>query len=1492
MKKTFLLFMLLVSGCLIRAQVLTEDFEGGSDLPEGWFALSSTTSGNSSIAIQSYSGNTAAKCVKMVLSSSDAGQVLALASPKYDYTQNPTYKVSFYYKSYTTLNALELGFIADTSDLSTLQSYQTYTTSSNYNYYYGEAYVTPNAEGFLLFKATQGTIVFDDVVVEEVKPYSISVKAIPGVNNLPYDIEKMYGYVIQNTGLNTATVNLSVDAKLNTEIKDVTGDNVISSLELSSLAVDTVWVMVSTASANGIIEDSLKLTTTVAQSTDISLLTASAIYLYSSYEALDENFDAESKTPAHWEVANAAPSSSSYVEIGANSSAVSSPNCARLTADEGVFLALVSPQLKMDEFKYKVSFHMYQGYGGTGVDLGTMTDPDDASTFTLVEHFDGVNYSTLFLEAYVALDQKGYVAFRNQDGTIYLDDVKVDPVLPYNVTLENTIAHEVVLTGNESDFTFLVNNTGAEDATIDLTVSTSMDYKIYDKTRQSEIASIAIPALTTDTIIVSVTASAITEGEKGDTFDLEAKVSEATDVASSASIMFTTYTAFTEVETSFEDEALPFGWSIVAAEGDVKFYESDNYSHSGSCYAQLNAADDNSAENPTRLISPALKGFDGAYKMTLFVRGNDGNAEVGMVTDLNDWSTYTKLADVVGENYAYAKAEVEFPDFNTDGYIVIQFSSTSSYDNVRLDDIDIERYVDYAVDMEVPTISALAYVGQSVLYPVYVENKGKLEETYNIKVNSDWAYQVLDADSVTAINDITIAAGTIDTAYVAIIVPESGLMSGDANVAELTVECANNVENSEVSEITTSAQLYATFIDEDFEDLSDLPNAWLGVIEGYSSVKIYAYHPYEGNQCISMYQSSSSTQPAYLSTAMFKAAESSYSISFYAYVTSDPGQVMVGTLTDPHRFETLVALDTIDLSTEYKKYTVSGITLDEAKSFILANISSGKTFYIDNVTIEQESTSVTFDPVEGEELHIVSPDMFVSFSKPFMIADSQSITEDDLSDYIVLTKDSLMGEVIALSYELSQDMQTVKLTPVEALNDTHYYLAVKEGLTDLRGGVIAPQSVFFTVEDFFAPAFAKGYPALDLIAESYVTTQVQADETSNLYIVAVEKGATVPSVAEVKAGVDYSDVSVLFAADTLIEAQSSVTCRIDGLMALTAYDLYFVLEDKAGNIQDTVSALEVTTVDLTAPTFVEAYPAIDSVGETSIRVEVQTDEVATLYYMAILHGQVAPSVEELIAGEGFADVSVVTSGDSLLTATSPVALTLEGFEALSSYDLYFVLEDTSGNVQDAVVSLGSTTLDLTAPEFVDNYPVVDSVTLAEVYVTVSSTENGETHFILVENEAVAPTVEQVKAGVDYEDVVVLASTTVEVVAELDTQVVFQGLTPGAEYDIYVVTEDESANLTNVVEKLDVQMLEVAALNDKSYSALEVYPSPASHSITIAADKEMVSYVMLSISGQLVKHELMETNTKTIAVSDLERGLYMLVIDLADGQRAIKKIVLK
>ncbi|WP_157716605.1 NHL domain-containing protein, partial [Roseivirga ehrenbergii] len=124
------------------------------------------------------------------------------------------------------------------------------------------------------------------------------------------------------------------------------------------------------------------------------------------------------------------------------------------------------------------------------------------------------------------------------------------------------------------------------------------------------------------------------------------------------------------------------------------------------------------------------------------------------------------------------------------------------------------------------------------------------------------------------------------------------------------------------------------------------------------------------------------------------------------------------------------------------------------------------------------------------------------------------------------------------------------------------------------------------IKDTVLPVFENSTPSSSNIGEKIFDLNLDMNEAGKLYYVIVPDGATAPTAADVKAGnANGGGTPVTGGNASVTTGGFSNTFNVAGLSIVTAYDVYAIAEDVAGNLVNTVSKIDVATVDLNDPVF-------------------------------------------------------------------------------------------------------------------------------------------------------------------------------------------------------------------------------------------------------------------------------------------------------------------
>ena len=167
----------------------------------------------------------------------------------------------------------------------------------------------------------------------------------------------------------------------------------------------------------------------------------------------------------------------------------------------------------------------------------------------------------------------------------------------------------------------------------------------------------------------------------------------------------------------------------------------------------------------------------------------------------------------------------------------------------------------------------------------------------------------------------------------------------------------------------------------------------------------------------------------------------------------------------------------------------------------------------------------------------------------------------------------------------------VNNVPLEELESYDLYL----WLTDVDGGQSsAVKKVSFTTVDGTPPRFNTN-PTVNKVNATSVGLYANLNEAGTLYWVVVKEGEEYPKPLAGQSGkVDLSSdnaklqvsagMNALKNGKVTMTEGKDVSFTVSGLEKETAYDLYYVAQDKAGNYSETVGKITIHTLDPNAPT--------------------------------------------------------------------------------------------------------------------------------------------------------------------------------------------------------------------------------------------------------------------------------------------------------------------
>ena len=416
----------------------------------------------------------------------------------------------------------------------------------------------------------------------------------------------------------------------------------------------------------------------------------------------------------------------------------------------------------------------------------------------------------------------------------------------------------------------------------------------------------------------------------------------------------------------------------------------------------------------------------------------------------------------------------------------------------------------------------------------------------------------------------------------------------------------------------------------------------------------------------------------------------------------------------------------------------------------------------------------------------------------------------------------------------------------ELESETNYvlYVVAEDSRSNLQ---TAASAVPFRTTDVTPPTFP-ATPTVNSNAATYYTylpneggvtleMKVRLDEGGTVYIIAVGQGEEEPTVAQVKAGANYTDsggdvVHVLASAvNAAPDSSQDNFYNITGLPASNNVDqyvdIYLVAEDDeslatdplpskrastaANNLQTSVTKVTQLTADIDPPSFLASYPAVQpaNVLGNQVDIDFKLDEPGTVMAIAVPVGFVynegktdgtaraLPTTEEVFLGQLPGGASAISSSASATGPTVEDTVSLYGLSPQTAYDVYVVARDDSHatsphdgeNNQTSIVKIEVTTRDVTAPTIRDTSFTVGGESIA---VSVELNEIGFFHAVVLSQNASAPTAGDVRNGRGLNNADIAHGSCLNVAvtqAAAFSECTISGLPTETALRVYVTAED-------------------------------------------------------------------------------------------------------
>jgi len=272
--------------------------------------------------------------------------------------------------------------------------------------------------------------------------------------------------------------------------------------------------------------------------------------------------------------------------------------------------------------------------------------------------------------------------------------------------------------------------------------------------------------------------------------------------------------------------------------------------------------------------------------------------------------------------------------------------------------------------------------------------------------------------------------------------------------------------------------------------------------------------------------------------------------------------------------------------------------------------------------------------------------------------------------------------------------------------------------------------------------------------------------------------------------------------------------------------------------------------DLTPPIWTAEYPKTANPSGSGFDVKVNLNEKGKAYFVVLSDGATAPTPAEVKNGTASAGGAALNSGTiDCEVATTEYTASVSGLTSNTTFDVYFVAEDTLQNIQIAVEKRTILTIpDVIAPEWTSLYPKTESISGSGFTAIANLNEPGNVYLVVLASGAAAPTPAEVKAGKESGGGNALKSDTIRCSASsTEYTSIITGLNQQTSYDVYFVAEDDIPNLQTSVTKISI-----TTIDDLAPAWTDQYPkldSPSIDGFTIKVNLGEIGKVYYVVLNQ-------------------------------------------
>lgn len=472
---------------------------------------------------------------------------------------------------------------------------------------------------------------------------------------------------------------------------------------------------------------------------------------------------------------------------------------------------------------------------------------------------------------------------------------------------------------------------------------------------------------------------------------------------------------------------------------------------------------------------------------------------------------------------------------------------------------------------------------------------GNIKEVINYSPKSKLSLANGQADTITV--DEKAVGSTLDIAAstrVENVNLDAGIqVTGSGDIANLTVNAAGSTVSMLPDQITIRPGITANINGQNMDSAA--------AAESSADPRLYAGYPYVKDLA-----------PTSV-TAVFSANKQG--TIYWAVTAVTDGSVSAEDLIHPSSYAPkIVKSGTVNLTGAGKEGTakISGLTSDGS-------------YYLSTVFVDARDKRSPLKVISFSTPDNTKPDFASGY--PYM----SSITHNSAQTTVMTTKTCRLYWAVlpkGSTAPTAEDFKSNAVTgnrgfgTIDVLKNTTYPIDVNNvplnelesydlylWLTDVDGAQSsAVKKLTFTTVDGTPPHF-NVEPTVNSVKETAVGLYANLDEAGTLYWVIVKEGTVYPKPlagqsGEVDLASQEAKLQVMAGMNALKSGKVSMTkdkdvsFNISGLEKESAYDLYYVAQDKAGNYSARVGKITIHTLDNTAPTVTQEFTKYNGTDTT------------------------------------------------------------------------------------------------------------------------------------------------------------------------------------------------------------------------------------------------------------------------------------------------------